>query len=968
FGGAPEKVEGKLDDGIYILDTASRTWSKHVANGNPPNGLIGHTATIIGSVIYMFGGQKFGSYSNDFVSLDLKALKLQKKKGKFGKFSLGRNRENSAGLCWNVVDAINEGPPARRTRTWTNLSCIGYFPVPRERHSAVIVDEVIYIFGGITQEGEELDDLVAFRITNQRWYRFPQMGPSPSARYGLSMSVVDEKIFIFGGDSKKLPKPDSEGDIHVLDTSKIKFPPGTLPGMPMLTRRDSYSQRRSMDSSRSENESSTVPKILVVAPQESEDSSEQPTTSHAQPTPEFRVKTKPNLVIVVPPIGDFNKHMPTDQNLHRDPPIDSDQDDEGKNMVEQDVENQSPSFELQDVEVSTGNHQDLSFVNESNMPTSGLQINDPVVIPYPPEVESVSADFSELEIMPRDRKTRLDTINEDVEEDSEQCNTEYDSDSVYDNSEENSEHENSEDDMGVRVEDLNMQSNSVEVDHVDVPVQDNNSEEIDEEPNSDHRSSPLQLHRGTNRPPENKTHITAHIANSPALDRSDVSKAKHLSLPNSLDNYSLSKKGEHDYDISSLMNRLTMQSPMVPAVSTPDKESFMSFPESTRGSPELNVESSGVEEKDDRVPELEQEPDIEEYKRREIWYNAELDFARKLGYLTDLNYSDDVDFEVMKTNFGEPGSEKYRVMQSIIKMKQELAKAKEIIESQAQTASERVTLAEKEKTAALEEAALYKIKLEELKPSEPEINSQESGRVAKLESQLAQVLKENKLLSNQLLKYYKKTERERVKAQSYHERENSENVRTEMSNRSREHVFPELEKLRTRVVNSEAQLKESNHQLAKMDSELKMHKEESRVQISQLTESLEKYYIIFNQINNSINVTNERSDRLEKILRKLRNEKNKYEAEIAELKVELNTKHKEVVQVEDKLKDMEKLLENVQDEGRILRLMMQEGIKELLNINLECGKGGENVWQAIKLRQLEEELEQLKSQQDENDI
>lgn len=52
------------------------------------------------------------------------------------------------------------------TKAWTELSCIGHFPVPRERHAAISVGDVIYVFGGKSQENEELGDLVAFRIAS----------------------------------------------------------------------------------------------------------------------------------------------------------------------------------------------------------------------------------------------------------------------------------------------------------------------------------------------------------------------------------------------------------------------------------------------------------------------------------------------------------------------------------------------------------------------------------------------------------------------------------------------------------------------------------------------------------------------------------------------------------------------------------------------------------------------------------
>ena len=52
------------------------------------------------------------------------------------------------------------------TGIWTELSCIGYIPTPREGHAAAIVDDVVYIFGGRDVNGKDLGDLAAFKISS----------------------------------------------------------------------------------------------------------------------------------------------------------------------------------------------------------------------------------------------------------------------------------------------------------------------------------------------------------------------------------------------------------------------------------------------------------------------------------------------------------------------------------------------------------------------------------------------------------------------------------------------------------------------------------------------------------------------------------------------------------------------------------------------------------------------------------
>ena len=108
---------------------------------------------------------------------------------------------------------------------WSQLDCIGYIPAPREGHSAALVNDVMYIFGGRTEEGTDLGDLAAFRITSRRWYTFQNMGPSPSPRSGHSMTAFGKQIVVLAGEPSSAPRdPNELSLVYVLDTGKIRYP------------------------------------------------------------------------------------------------------------------------------------------------------------------------------------------------------------------------------------------------------------------------------------------------------------------------------------------------------------------------------------------------------------------------------------------------------------------------------------------------------------------------------------------------------------------------------------------------------------------------------------------------------------------------------------------------------------------------------------------------------------------------
>lgn len=134
---------------------------------------------------------------------------------------------------WCYDPAINQ---------WAPLDCIGYIPVPREGHAAAIVDDVMYIFGGRTEDGADLGDLAAFRITSRRWYTFQNMGPSPSPRSGHSMTAVGKSVIVLGGEpSSATAAVNDLAIVYCLDTTKIRYPNDSS------TRSNSQSTRRPSD-------------------------------------------------------------------------------------------------------------------------------------------------------------------------------------------------------------------------------------------------------------------------------------------------------------------------------------------------------------------------------------------------------------------------------------------------------------------------------------------------------------------------------------------------------------------------------------------------------------------------------------------------------------------------------------------------------------------------------------------------
>ncbi|CAO0803576.1 unnamed protein product [Mucor circinelloides] len=241
YGGEPIHGSEIWDPYFYVLHTNTRQWSRVRTKGRLPSERAGHSTCVSDDgIMYIFGGHFQRKYLNDLCAFNVK--------------------EYPAKAEWEFIRFENQGPTPRSghisviydkklyifgginashlyndiwyfdltTHVWHQISAVGYIPAPRESCAAALVDDTIYIFGGRGLNGCGLGDLCAFRIKSQRWYMFQSMGVPPSPRYGLSMTVIQNKIYVFGGDSVA-GKTDDSAYVYTLDCSKIKYPPEPEP-------------------------------------------------------------------------------------------------------------------------------------------------------------------------------------------------------------------------------------------------------------------------------------------------------------------------------------------------------------------------------------------------------------------------------------------------------------------------------------------------------------------------------------------------------------------------------------------------------------------------------------------------------------------------------------------------------------------------------------------------------------------
>ncbi|KAF9107841.1 Negative regulator of mitotic exit [Mortierella sp. AM989] len=238
FGGRDTK--NKCSESLYVLHTVRKEWNRPVIHGLLPAPRHSHAACVIGTTMFIFGGQFNGYYLNDIASFDMKSL-------------------NTPSPKWSRLEPTSELPPARaghcaaaydgkvyifggaddnffyndiwcydpQANNWEAVPAFGVLPTSRQGHACSVVEDTMYIYGGMNHEDQFLGDLSAFKFNgefknNRRWLTFPDTPESPSPRTEHAMCAVGDKVYILGG-QLELNAEDDAGAVYILDTTKIRY-------------------------------------------------------------------------------------------------------------------------------------------------------------------------------------------------------------------------------------------------------------------------------------------------------------------------------------------------------------------------------------------------------------------------------------------------------------------------------------------------------------------------------------------------------------------------------------------------------------------------------------------------------------------------------------------------------------------------------------------------------------------------
>lgn len=175
---------------IELATKKMQRWTVYL-EGGPRR--VNHAAVAIGEKIYSFGGYCTGEDYDTTRPMDVHVL-------------------DTVSLRWKLLPTPSETDPQY---------C--YIPYQRYGHTAVAHEECSYIWGGRNDKDGACNVLHCFDCVKLAWCFVKVEGPLPNARDGHSACVIHNKMYIFGGYEEEVDRFSNE--IHTLDFKTLSWSP-----------------------------------------------------------------------------------------------------------------------------------------------------------------------------------------------------------------------------------------------------------------------------------------------------------------------------------------------------------------------------------------------------------------------------------------------------------------------------------------------------------------------------------------------------------------------------------------------------------------------------------------------------------------------------------------------------------------------------------------------------------------------
>ncbi|CAH6722113.1 kelch repeat-containing protein 1 [[Candida] jaroonii] len=232
---------GFPDNNFYLFNINNNKYTipSHILN--KPNGRYGHTIGVVSlnnqsSRLYLFGGQLENDVFNDLYYFELNTFKSPKARWELVEplnnfrpppltnhsMSIHKNKIYVFGGVYNNEKVSNDlwcfdiG-----SSKWNQINTTGNIPLPINEHSACIINDCLYVYGGNDFSGIIYNSLYVLNLHSLVWSKLTTEGEidGPGARCGHSMTYIPtlNKLVIMGGDKNDYVS-DDPNDFNTYET------------------------------------------------------------------------------------------------------------------------------------------------------------------------------------------------------------------------------------------------------------------------------------------------------------------------------------------------------------------------------------------------------------------------------------------------------------------------------------------------------------------------------------------------------------------------------------------------------------------------------------------------------------------------------------------------------------------------------------------------------------------------------
>ena len=230
FGGC-ERVSGASTNILYRLVVGNNTWQIANVRGDIPCPRNSHTMATCDGNMFLFGGWDGESIFGDMFVLHshgtgwseiVSPQPSPRPCARMGhSASVFRNSMFIFGgfIHPNTLNDLWEfNTPQSR---WEKIEAGGQPPSDRYRHSSVVIDRYLIIYGGINANRVRFNEVSCFDIMRRTWFNLETTGSIPCARSFHQAAAVDGAMYVFGGVT--------EGGEKLSDTHRLITPSFSTP-------------------------------------------------------------------------------------------------------------------------------------------------------------------------------------------------------------------------------------------------------------------------------------------------------------------------------------------------------------------------------------------------------------------------------------------------------------------------------------------------------------------------------------------------------------------------------------------------------------------------------------------------------------------------------------------------------------------------------------------------------------------